>query len=103
MTNFAALALDGFYLIQETESESISLVEVVMETNNAVLLNWHEDEYEHLSWRKKIDPIFELVDELTDEQVTQYEDLFEEEDDEEEEGFDFDDIDFDDEEEEKEK
>ena len=49
-----------------------------MLTDNAVLL-MHHDDYETSVWRKKNDPIFEIVDELTDEQLEAYDELYEEE------------------------
>lgn len=78
MANFSDLTLGNFYLIQENEGEEIALLEVLMFTDNAVLL-MHHDDYETSVWRKKTDPIFEIVDELTDAQLDTYDELYEEE------------------------
>ena len=78
MANFSDLTLGNFYLIQENEGEEIALLEVLMFTDNAVLL-MHHDDYETSVWRKKTDPIFEIVDELTEEQLEAYDELYEEE------------------------
>lgn len=78
MANFSDLTLGNFYLIQENEGEEIALLEVLMFTDNAVLL-MHHDDYETSYWRKKTDSIFEIVDELTDEQLDTYDELYEEE------------------------
>jgi hypothetical protein len=79
MTNYASLLLNKAYLIIENEGEEISLVQILMETSNCVLIEIHDDE-ETTFWKKKSDPIFELVEQLTDEQVAAYHELFEEED-----------------------
>ena len=84
MSIYADLELNHYYLILEQEGEEISLVSPVMETNNCYLLMNH-DEYETTYWKKKGASIFEIVDELTEEQVEEYENLVYEEDDEEEE------------------
>jgi hypothetical protein len=76
MANFSDLTLGNFYLIQENEGEEIALLEVLMHTDNAVLL-MHHDDYETSVWRKKTDTIFEIVDELTDEQLEAYDELYE--------------------------
>ena len=78
---YAELQLNRFYLIKESEDDEITLIQPVMETNECYLVVGHDD-YENTFWRKKDDEIFEIVDELTDEQVEEYENLFEEEDEE---------------------
>ena len=48
----------------------------IMETDQCLLLiNRNEDE--NTFWRKKSDPLFEIIDELTYEQLAEYENLFE--------------------------
>ncbi len=86
MTNFSNLLLDHAYLIIENEGEEVSLVQVLMETNKCVLVEIHDDE-QTTFWRKKSDPIFEIIDQLTDAQVEAYDELLEEEEFEDEEGF----------------
>lgn len=76
MKNYESLEIGSFYLIIENEGENVSLVEPLMETNNAVLL-MHHDDVESTFWRKKADLIFELVDELTEEQLDEYDALVE--------------------------
>ncbi len=77
MATYSDLLTDHFYLVQENEGEEIVLVQPLMETDNCVLLMLHDDE-ESTFWRKKSDDIYELVDELSEEQVENYENLFEE-------------------------
>ncbi|HTB52035.1 MAG TPA: hypothetical protein VK718_04600 [Ferruginibacter sp.] len=79
MTNYSNLLLDQAYLIIENEGEEVSLIQVLMQTNKCVLVEIHDDE-QTTFWRKKSDPIFEIIDQLTDAQVEAYDELFEEED-----------------------
>jgi len=80
MATYADLKINGFYLIKESETEEIVLVQPLMETE-ACLLLMNLDEYENTFWRKKTDALHELVDELTDEQLAEYEILFEDDED----------------------
>jgi hypothetical protein len=79
MANFNDLTIGNFYLVAENEGEQIALLEPLMHTDNAVLL-MHHDDYETSIWRKKNDSIFEIVDELTMDQLDNYDALFEDED-----------------------
>jgi hypothetical protein len=79
MANFTDLIIGNFYLVVENEGEQIALLEPLMHTDNAVLL-MHHDDYETSIWRKKSDSIFEIVDELSIDQLDNYDALFEEED-----------------------
>ena len=81
MANFNDLTIGNFYLVVENEGEQIALLEPLMHTDNAVLL-MHHDDYETSIWRKKNDSIFEIVDELSMDQLDNYDALFEEEDEE---------------------
>lgn len=89
MANFSDLTVGNFYLVLENEGEQIALLEPLMQTENAVLL-MHHDDYETSFWRKKNSSIFEIVDELTEEQLDKYDAIFEDDDE--------DELDFDDEE-----
>jgi len=79
MKTYSDLELNHFYLIIESEGEEIVLVEPIFQTETSVLTAIHDDE-ETTFWRKKGDEIFEVVEELTDEKLSEYEILFEEED-----------------------
>ena len=81
MPTYANLEVNGFYLVRETEEDEIILIQPVMETNECFLLLQYND-YETIFWRKKDDVLTEIIEELTDEQVEEYENLFEDEDDE---------------------
>jgi hypothetical protein len=96
MATFSELKTDKYYLIKEKEASDIALVYVLMETEKAVFLEY-EDEMETMVWKKKADPISEVVEELTDEQADLYESIVYE--DEEEDGFSWEDLDEEDEDE----
>ena len=82
MGNFSDLTLGNFYLVIENEGEQIALLEPLMQTENAVLL-MHHDDYETSFWRKKNSSIFEIVDELTEDELDSYDAIFEDNDEEE--------------------
>ena len=91
MATYNDLQTDQYYLIQESESDDVQLVYVLMETNKAVYLEI-EDGLETLVWKKKTETIAEIVEELTEEQAELYESIaFEDE--EEDEDFEWDDDD----------
>ena len=93
MATYNQLETDKYYLIKEQEDDGVDLVYVLMETNNAVFLEV-EDGDETLVWKKKTDSIFEIVDELTEDQADLYESIAY--DDDEDEDFDWEDEDEDD-------
>lgn len=76
MANYSDLLVDNFYLVIENEGEDVVLLQPLLETDNCVLLMHHDDD-ESTFWRKKSDVLFEIVDELTEEQAEEYENLFE--------------------------
>jgi len=79
MPTYAILEIDRHYLIKESEDDEIILVQPLMETTECILLVEYSDA-ETTYWRKKEDEFDELIEELTDEQVEEYENLFEEDD-----------------------
>ena len=93
MATYNQLETDKYYLIKEQEDDGVDLVYVLMETNNTVFLEV-EDGDETLVWKKKTDSIFEIVDELTEDQADLYESIAY--DDDEDEDFDWEDEDEDD-------
>jgi site-specific DNA-adenine methylase len=83
MANYATLKINHFYLVIENEGEDIVLIQPLMETENCILIE-HHDDYESTFWRKKTNDVFEVIEELTEEQVVIYQNLFEEEEEDEE-------------------
>ena len=75
MANYSDLQVDSFYLVIENEFEYIVLIQPLLETDNCVLLMHHDDD-ETTFWRKKSDTLFEIVEELTEAQAEEYQNLF---------------------------
>jgi hypothetical protein len=76
MSTYSELIIGRYYLVIENEGEELVLVQPMLETNAAVFLILHDAEDEITYWRKKEDPIFEILEELTDEEALSYELLF---------------------------
>lgn len=83
MAIFQDLELDKFYLVKMSENDNIRLVQVAMATEKCVLV-YEFGEVDITYWKKKDDYINEVVEELTDESIDEYEALLLEEYDEEE-------------------
>lgn len=80
MATYNELTLESYYLIREKDIKEIALVQPVMETGKCVLL-LYIDEVETTMWKKKEDKLDEIIEELTEEQVAEYENLFDGEED----------------------
>lgn len=83
MAIFQDLELDKFYLVKMSENDNIRLVQVAMATEKCVLV-YEFGEVDITYWKKKDEYISEVVEELTDESIDEYETLLLEEYDEEE-------------------
>ena len=75
MYSYALLEAGCYYLIQEKEDSAIQLLQVTMETDHCVFVTVYGDE-EVLSWKKKTDPILDIIDLLSDEAVKEWQDLY---------------------------
>ena len=75
MYSYALLETGCYYLIQEKEDLPIQLIQVTMETDHCVFVTVYGDE-EVLNWRKKIDPILDIIELLSDEAVKEWQDLY---------------------------
>jgi hypothetical protein len=79
MPVFNDLSIEKKYLINEYDGDNVLLVEPIMKTESCVLILIHED-VESIVWKKLNDTIFEIIEELSEEKVEEYELLFEEDD-----------------------
>ena len=79
MPVFNDLSIEKKYLINEYDGDTVLLVEPIMKTESCVLILIHED-VESIVWKKLNDTIFEIIEELSEEKVEEYELLFEEDD-----------------------
>lgn len=75
MYSYALLETGCYYLIQEKEELPIHLIQVTMETDHCVFVTLYADE-EQLTWRKKSDPILDIIELLSDEAVKEWQDLY---------------------------
>jgi len=75
MYSYALLEAGCYYLIQEKEDSAIQLLQVTMESDHCVFVTVYGDE-EVLSWKKKTDPIVDIIELLSDEAVKEWQDLY---------------------------
>ena len=75
MYSYALLETGCYYLIQEKEDLPIQLIQVTMETDHCVFVTMYGDE-EVLNWKKKTDPILDIIELLSDEAVKEWQDLY---------------------------
>ena len=67
MATYSDLSPASYFLIQENENAGLELVYIPMVTEKAVLVEY-QDEDQTMTWFKKTDSIFEVVEQLTEEQ-----------------------------------
>lgn len=75
MYSYALLEPGCYYLIQEKEDLPIQLIQVTMDTDHCVFVTLYGDE-EVLNWKKKTDPILDIIELLSDEAVKEWQDLY---------------------------
>ena len=75
MYSYALLETGCYYLIQEKQDLPIQLIQVTMETDHCVFVTVYGDE-EVLNWKKKTDPILDIIELLSDEAVKEWQDLY---------------------------
>jgi hypothetical protein len=75
MYSYALLETGCYYLIQEKEDLPIQLIQVTLETDHCVFVTEYGDE-EILIWKKKTDPILDIIELLSDEAVKEWQDLY---------------------------
>ena len=80
MSTYAELQQDIYYLIKETEDDELMLIKPLMTTTRCVLLVSNDGDSEYTFWKELDDELFEVVDELTDDEAELYESLFEDDD-----------------------
>jgi hypothetical protein len=75
MYSYALLETGCYYLIQEKEEAPIQLIQVTLETDHCSFVTVYGDE-EILNWRKKTDPILDIIELLSDEAVKDWQNLY---------------------------
>jgi len=72
MYNYELLETGCHYLIKEKEEEKIILIKVALETDICVFIQKYEDPTKS-EWKLKKDPIFDILECLTDKVVKEWE------------------------------
>ena len=75
MYSYALLESNCYYLIQEKEESPIQLIQVTLETDHCLFVTRYNDE-ETMDWKKKTDPIFDILELLSDETVKEWQALY---------------------------
>ena len=75
MYSYALLEKGCYYLIQEKEETPVSLIKVNMESDNCMYVSKYGD-VTTLEWRKKTDPIFDILELLDDSVVKKWESIY---------------------------
>ena len=71
MYSYTLLETGCYYLIQEKEDLPIQLIQVTMESDHCVFVTVYGDE-EVLTWKKKTDPILDIIELLSDDAVKEW-------------------------------
>ena len=69
MYSYALLEPGCYYLIREKKDAGISLIKINVESDHCVFISRFQEE-EALEWKKKTDPIHDIIELLSDEAVT---------------------------------
>ncbi len=75
MYSYALLETGCYYLIQEKEDSPIQLIQITLESDYCVFVTEYGEE-ELLRWRKKTDPIFDIIELLSDDAVKEWQTLY---------------------------
>lgn len=78
MATYADLILDSYYLIKDSPEDEIELVCPVFETEKCVLLRSFTPEPEDF-WKKKTDVIAEIIEEVDEDKISEFENIYDEE------------------------
>jgi hypothetical protein len=75
MYTYALLESGCYYLVQEKKELPISLIRINVESDHCVFVSRYQDE-EVLEWKKKADPIFDIIELLSDDAVAKWEEAY---------------------------
>ena len=75
MYSYALLEKGCYYLIQEKEESPVSLIKVNMDSDNCMYISRYNDTTS-MDWRKKTDPIFDILELLDDGMVKKWEAIY---------------------------
>lgn len=75
MYSYSLMEAGCYYLIEEKEDAGISLVKINVESDQCVYISRY-DEIEVQEWKRKTDPIHDIIELLSDEKVKEWETVF---------------------------
>ncbi|MBS1667807.1 MAG: hypothetical protein JST58_10560 [Bacteroidetes bacterium] len=75
MYSYALLEKNCHYLIQEKEGDPISLIKINFETDHCAYVSKFTESTIN-EWRKKTDPIFDILELLDDDKVKEWESVY---------------------------
>lgn len=71
MYSYALLEPECYYLLQEKENEELILLQVKVVSDTSMYVKKYKDNIQ-LQWKKKNDPIFDIIELLSDEKVKEW-------------------------------
>ncbi len=72
MYSYGLLEAGCYYLVQEKQNQPVSLIKVMMESDHCMYLFFYDDQIS-TCWKRKTDPIHDIIECLTDEAVQEWE------------------------------
>lgn len=75
MYSYALLEPGCYYLIQEKEESPVSLIQITVESDHCMFVSNFGDD-ESMVWKRKTDPIFDIVELLNDSTAKEWETLY---------------------------
>jgi hypothetical protein len=75
MYSYALLEKNCYYLIQETDESPVSLIKVNLETEQCMYVSRYAEELVN-EWKKKGDPIFDILELVSDDKIKDWETIF---------------------------
>jgi hypothetical protein len=75
MYSYSLLETGCYYLIQEKEDSPINLIQVTVETDHCLYVSKYNDD-EVMEWKRKTDPIFDIIELVSDNSVKEWESIY---------------------------
>ena len=75
MFSYALLEAGCYYLVQEKEGSKIKLIKVTVESDHCLFIQKFEDPTD-TEWKLKKDPLFDIIECLSDEAVKNWEEQY---------------------------
>lgn len=75
MYSYALLEAGCYYLVQEKEESPVTLIKVTVETDHCLYITKYAED-PLMEWKKKNDPIFDILELLSDDKVREWESVY---------------------------